>query len=691
MNIYALIPLISVTAYIALISLILTRPLARVHKVFILYLAVSMLWSLSSFILHADFFPAQTLLWNRALIIAAGSTTVVYYHFVRAFFNKAAGKVVYLGYAGLAGIAIFISLGGMLLYSNVIDGVLYHDYDASFTYIFCPFQAIFLAASIFYLVQGLKRATTQQDRNRIGYLLAAIAIWIPITTTNLIPALAIYSVDQLGNIAAVLIISYAILRHQLLDIKLVLRKGLIYSSLTVFLTAIYILFLFVLQMLLHDWVGYTSLALAAGFALLVAFLFNPLRNFIQNRIDWLFYRETYDYRQILLNFSNKISNVLDLGELAQSILEPIVKAMHVKKAALLFMGTEDGDFNTWFAQQATTEELPIKLQLINDSPIVAWLASEGKAVRRELMDAIPQFKSLWEVERNALKTSGVEVLCPIRSKGNLIGILSLGEKQSESAYSEDEIDMLMTMANEAAIALENARMLDSIKNQQRQVEQLLAQAVLAQEDERKRISADLHDSVAQWLVAASYRAQTCGQVLSGDGNAEARDELTNLESTITKSLKELRRVVIGLRPPALEELGLTHSLRQILEELRADGIDCKFNEVGIPIRLSPSVEIAAYRIVQEAIANIRKHAGATKVNLRLQFQEDKLMVEIRDNGRGFALSQTLDSAISIGRMGLLGMKQRAEMLGGDIKIKTTEGAGTMITLRLPIQQKMEEK
>ncbi|MBA7582248.1 Sensor histidine kinase LiaS [subsurface metagenome] len=96
-------------------------------------------------------------------------------------------------------------------------------------------------------------------------------------------------------------------------------------------------------------------------------------------------------------------------------------------------------------------------------------------------------------------------------------------------------------------------------------------------------------------------------------------------------------------------------------------------------------------MVQEALTNVRKHADATKVNLRLQFQADKLLVEVRDNGRGFDLPRTLDSAISVGHMGLLGMRQRAGALGGDIKIKTGEEAGTTITLRLPIQPQIEER
>jgi two-component system sensor histidine kinase DegS len=249
----------------------------------------------------------------------------------------------------------------------------------------------------------------------------------------------------------------------------------------------------------------------------------------------------------------------------------------------------------------------------------------------------------------------------------------------------------MSLANQAGIIIENARMLDSLQKQQLQVERLLTEAIHAQEEERQRISVDLHDGVAQWLAGASYRAQAVGVLLSGNDSEEARSELATMENTIDKSLKELRRVLTGLRPPALDELGLNHALRQSLGELKAEGISCRFSEMGTPYRLPPTAEIAIYRAVQEALTNIRKHAGATRVNLRLQFQPDKFLVEVRDDGRGFDLSQTLDGAVAVGHIGLLGMKQRADMLGGDVRIKTSEGAGTSITLSLPIQPQEEER
>ena len=692
MTIWALIPLITCLTYIVLLILALPSIKRRIHRLFAFYLGVAAIWSFTSFMLHLNAFPQQALFWNELLTAALVWTLITYYHFIRTYTNKPAGMGVYLGYALVLVLAVLCLSGYIVQYAYVIDGVLYHSLGISI-YLIGAICLIFIGAGLRLLIRKYRSSVDPVERNRTMYLIAGWSILMLLSTTNLVmvPTVAGLPLDHIGSLANALIIAYTIRKYQLLDIRFVLRKGLVYSSLTIFLTALYLLLLFILQMFFHGWTGYSSLALAAGFAILIAVLFNPIRNFIQKGIDRIFFRETYDYRQVLLSFSDRISNVLDLSELAQSILDPIVKVLHVQRATLLFPRIESGDFTTQFVQQATTEEPSTKLRLTNDNPIVTWLTTEGKALKRELIDIIPQFKGLWEAERVVFKAPGVELLCPIRSKGKLIGILAVGKKQSDSPYSDEEVDLLMTIANEAAVAIENAGMLDSLKNEQLRVRQLLAQAVHTQEEERKRISVDLHDSVAQWLAAASYRAQTVNALLSGNDSDEAQDELAAMESTIDKSLKELRRVVTGLRPPALDELGLSHALRQSLEDLKTDGVDCQFSEVGTPVRLPSSTEIAVYRMVQEALTNVRKHADATKVNLRLQFQADKLLVEVRDNGRGFDLPRTLDSAISVGHMGLLGMRQRAGALGGDIKIKTGEEAGTTITLRLPIQPQIEER
>lgn len=686
MTAWALIPLITSLTYIALLVLTLPSARQRVNRAFAIYLGAAAGWSFTSFMLHWNIFPKQTLLWNELLVSAMVGTLCTYFFFIRAYTNKPAGFATFLGYAFVVCITALSLTGYIVEYSYVENGVLYHSLGVSLFFI-GGLSLAFIGAVIIHLIEKFRSSSEAIEKNRTLYLVSGWVILVLGAYTNFIPQLDKIPLDHIASLINAMIIGYAINRYRLLDIKLVLSRGLAYSSLTMLLTAVYLLLLFVLQIILDDRTNYDRLALPAVFALLVVLFLTPLKNFLQKHIDHLFFRETYDYRQILLTFSSKISNVLDLGEVAQSILEPIIKAMHVKQASLLFREEETHDYKTRFAE-ACRDAPAIRLKLSADSPIVHWMETEGQVLRRQQIRSIPKLIGMWESEKKILDILEVDLLCPIRSKGHLVGILILGKKQSHIAYTDEEIDLLTTMSHEAAMAVENAWLLDSLKNQQQQVEQLLAQVVLAQEEERKRISVDLHDSVAQWLVAASYRVQTCRHLLTGSGGP-AQAELESMSSTISKSLKELRRVVIGLRPPALDELGLTHALRKSVEDLEADSIDGTFNQVGEPYRLPSTIEIAAYRVIQEALNNVRKHSGATRVDVRLEFLKDKLLVDISDNGKGFDLSKTLDSAVDVGHVGLVGMKQRAEMLGGNIKIKTG-GSGTSVVLTLPVQQQPEE-
>ncbi len=690
MNTWTIIPLITCISYIILFIWALQSVNRRVNRLFCFYLAISATWSFTSFMLHLNAFPQQALLWNELLGVALPWSLITYYHFIRAYVNKPAGKGILILYVILVGFAILSLSGNVIRSVYVLDGVVYQDVGIA-SYLVGFFSITPVIAGLLSLIKKYRSSSDHSERNRTAYLIAGWSVLMLLGYTNLIPALAKFPLDHIGSLLNALIIAYAIRKYNLLDIKIVIRRGLVYSTLTIFLTTCYLLLLFTIQILFQGWLGYSSLAIAFGFALVAAVLFNPVRNIIQRWIDRIFYRETYDYRQMLLHFSDKISNVLDLEELTQSILDPVVNAMHVKQASLLFPENGTGDFRTRFTKQADNDEPLPKLKLTVDNPIVYWLEKEAKAFRQKYIDILPELKGLWEVERVAISVLGVELLCPIRSKGNLIGILALGEKHSGAPYSDEEIDLLMTMANEAAMALENARMLDSLKSQQLQVEQLLGQVVLAQEEERNRISIDLHDSVAQWLVAASYGMQAFRQSLPPGEVDRARDELNDMEQTVTRSLRELRRVVIGLRPPALDELGLNHALKKSLDDYKRDGVIYKYTQTGEPRRLPSSMEITTYRIVQEALANVRKHSNATRVTLRVDFRDDGLLVEIRDNGQGFNLPSTLDSAISVGHLGLLGMKQRVDMLGGEINIKTSEGKGTIITVDLPIQIPVEER
>lgn len=682
---WALLPLLASFAYIILLIVSINSRKRRVNRVFALFLGIAAAWSFSSFMLHQDAPPRQSLFWNQMVVVAMVGVVVSYYHFIRAYTNRPAGYGIWTGYVLVIATAVLALTGNVVDYAYVEDGTLYHSLGYKL-YVVAVATLIFAGAALWLLIERYRAATDPIDRRRTVYLLTGWSILMVFSyPTNLIPALDGLPLEHIGGLANTLIIAYTIRRFSLFDIRMFFRKGLVYSGLTVLITAVYLLLLYGVQTFFQDRTNAGGLVLAGALALLIAVLFNPLRNSLQNLIDRLFYRQTYDYRKMLLSFAGEASNVLDLDELADSILDSIVRAVRIEQAALMFPEGASGDFATRFLRRGNPDSPAVRFRLAHDSPIIDWLGSEGKPLRPEQVDVIPQLKGLWESEKTALDEIGVSLLCPVRSRGKLIGILALWPKLSGTGYSDEDVDLFLTMSGEAALAIENARMFDNLRRQQRQVELLLNQAVITQEEERQRISIDLHDSVAQWLVAASYRAQTCSELLDGNGSSKARAELLGMEETITRSLKELRRVVIGLRPPALDELGLTHAVRQTLDDLKPDGIECRFDQEGESVRLSPSMEIAVYRVVQESLNNIRKHAHATAVDITMKFLGEELVVDITDNGDGFDLTQTLDSAVSVGHLGLLGMQQRAEMLGGRIDVRTTQGQGTTITLTLSVQ------
>ena len=401
-------------------------------------------------------------------------------------------------------------------------------------------------------------------------------------------------------------------------------------------------------------------------------------------MDRLLFRETYEYRRMLVNFRSNVSNVLDLERLAYDILDPLTDTLHARWSALLLSDVDSGDFRVRFERRKDTEDSVSGLRLRRSSPLLTLLAHEQKVLHEELLDTYPEGLALWEAERNNLKAHGVELLCPMVSRGSLAGVLLLGGKHSGRMYNDEEQGLVLTMASGAALALDNARMLDDLKRQQHRADELLSQMVQAQEHERERVALELHDGVAQWLVRASYQAQICKALLAWEDGADVQSELSEVEGTVDESLRELRRVLAGLRPPTLDELGLTHALRHEAEQLKSDGVSCRVEMEGDAVRLNSSVEIAVYRIVQEALNNVRKHARATQATLRLHFGEEHLRVEVIDDGKGFNVARILESAIAEQHMGLLGMKQRVEWLGGALKLESSEDAGTHVTVRVPL-------
>ncbi|MBI2865899.1 MAG: GAF domain-containing protein [Chloroflexi bacterium] len=683
MNIYAVVPLLGLFAYASLIFLSLSHPRRAERRAFALYLASAALWSLISFLLHLDyaFFREHVLVGSKVLTLALMSMTVTYYCFVRVFVQRPARRGLYYGVAWVLLAAFLMVLGITPREARASGGILYIEHGLAL-WLYPVGGIVLVVAAAHSLVDHYRELSTPLARTRVGYLIIGLGVVTAAALTNLHPALLPYPIDQMGNLGNALIISYAILRYQLLDIKLLVRRALAYTTLSMFLTTGYLLVLYVLIRVSPLSLS-NSLAPAAVLALVMALAFVSLREMAQERVDRLFYPHTYRYRKMLLEFSRQAGHFLTLEQLSGEAVHLIIRAFRARWGALLFPDTVGGDLRLEYGGALSPDLECPRLRLRQDNPLVVYMTRGGAVLRVENLESLPQEKGLWEVEREELRSSQVALLCPIVTRGTLTGIIALGPRQEGLAYAEEEIELLLAVASGAAGVMENARMVASLQQREEVHDHLLSRLIFAQEQERQRIAAELHDGVAQWLVRASYQAQVLSALAARQGNG-LRQELSSLEGILDSSIKELRRILGGLRPPSLEELGLPGALRKELDDLEREGLSPHMEISGEPVPLSPPVEIAAYRIVQESLNNARRHSQASHVALYLHFGGGSLHVEVRDDGVGFDVPNTLRNAVSHGHLGLLGMKERVESLGGELHIASGDKGGTCIAFQVPV-------
>jgi PAS domain S-box-containing protein len=222
------------------------------------------------------------------------------------------------------------------------------------------------------------------------------------------------------------------------------------------------------------------------------------------------------------------------------------------------------------------------------------------------------------------------------------------------------------------------------KNQQEQLTQKLLEA---QEIERKRIGRELHDDTAQSLSLISLELDS----LAGSSRLCTEDVTAKLESlkTITdRTMQDVRRYSHELHPVILDHLGLVPALEQLAEDVSEhNGLKVDIAVQGEEIKLNPQEELALFRIAQEALSNIRKHAQATQARISLSYQLNSVNLRIIDNGIGFRVSKEQKSAISRGSLGLLSMKERAHLIGANLRIESTINQGTTIAVEMKAEEK----
>ncbi len=300
---------------------------------------------------------------------------------------------------------------------------------------------------------------------------------------------------------------------------------------------------------------------------------------------------------------------------------------------------------------------------------------------------------------------------PLRSGGIPMGMIGVANRPD--AYTEEHEQLLMTYAAQVSIAIRNAQLYEELKAAKADLEQkvaerteelglakealaqqahqlrlLLAQTVTIQERERARIAHNMHDGVNQLIIGAILEVKAARERLASGNQAQVESALQRVRAVLGQVDGEIKRIILDLRPPTLDALGLPPAILRYAERFQVfAGLPCQAQIIGQPRRLDPEVEIGLYRVMQEALQNAAAHAHATRTWVHLAFFPERIRLEVGDDGQGF--DRALVMAQREGHLGLVGMHERAQNLGGVLSIETAPQEGTRVLLDVPLSDRSE--
>jgi signal transduction histidine kinase len=489
-------------------------------------------------------------------------------------------------------------------------------------------------AALFSLVIRLRRARGDERQQLKWFLYAALPAgacfsfvllyFIVVDFTELVftpfnpfPDYIYHDIIYVGlfSLLVVPVFTYiAILRYRLFDIDVVINRTLVYGSLSACVVGVYVLAVVALGALFQSRGNLAVSLLATG---VVAVLFQPIRSRLQRGVNRLMYGERDDPYAVISRLGRRLEATFAPESVLPTIAETIAQALKLPYAAILL---KDGDGYRAAAAYGSPTADPEALPLVYQ--------------REE------------------------------------IGRLVLSSRAPGEGFSDADRSLLEDLARQAEVAVHAVRLTADLQSSRERL-------VATREEERRRLRRDLHDGLGAQLAGLNVQAGALRRLIPRD--PDAADELVlELRNELRGAISDIRRLVYDLRPPALDDLGLVEALRRHAERYGSEGEQLRVSVEApedLP-NLPAAVEVAVYRITQEALTNVARHARARSSVVRLAVNED-VALEIVDDGVGIPAERSAG-------VGLSSMHERASELGGSCVIQSVPKGGTQVLVRLPL-------
>lgn len=372
--------------------------------------------------------------------------------------------------------------------------------------------------------------------------------------------------------------------------------------------------------------------------------------------------------QVLRSVAEAMAADLDVRDVVQRVAELVTV---VTASDVCFVHRVDDDRRRLVLAGATPpfDDLAGTIELAWGEGVAGWVAMHGQPA--VIPDKWSDLRYRYIPALRGEDYASLVSVPMIRRGSRVVGVLNVHSRRQQE-YSEADVALLTDVANLLAATLENALLHERLAAREATLERFAARMIEAQEGERRRLAGDVHDGISQRLLGLWYHLDAAA---SAPGTAEAAGELAAARELAGAALGEARAAIAALRPPVLDDLGLEAALRGLGGSVPGAQVEVDLQ----PCPLAPHVELTLYRIAQEALNNAAKHAEATQVLVQLYPRGEEAVLVVGDDGAGF------DPSLPASRhsYGLLGMGERAEMVGGTLTIRSRPGQGTKLTVVVP--------
>ncbi len=468
MSPYAIPPFIATITYIPLLLTTAgSRPWQKRHKLFVVFLASAMMWSFVDIFFRGNIIPQYNEFLFELLIVIFSVVVVTFHSFLSSYYPSNTKRWLVFAYASLAMIFIVVFSGLVTSGINTVGDVVHGRYTIGIMLVFIP--VVIIACRNYYVfIRMLKKLDDPVKYNQIITLLLCITVLAIFTATALLPWGKEFPLAHFGNLVNAFILSYAVIRHRLVDIKFVLRRGTAWISLGAVGAATFWLLIILLHSVLNFQLDMTTSFLITFLAMVVALFVYRLKNQLFNLMNRAFQGSSYDYHQKLSDFTAKIHNVFSLKEQGAELLMLLNQAINIKQSCLLFPESGSGDFLTHFVEPKERDSQLANLRLRAGNPVIRYMENGKKPLTRENLTILPAFLGLWPKEKEEIESKDISMFVPLISRERLIAILVLGNKCS-GRFSLEELGIIEDVTCRVAVSMEKEYLREQLREREEEL------------------------------------------------------------------------------------------------------------------------------------------------------------------------------------------------------------------------------